>query len=265
MAPEVTTQREIQEQSIKARKHELFVDDSIQTGPRKRFHEYLRETPPTPLSKSVRMMLWGTAVPIVLVFLGALLTTTKRSTAKPPAGLIIPAQIRSPAAPAKPPARSPAPSSDSQQIAKRSEPPAPAPGSSPSEEKPKTKKVRKNRKPKPEGKSPSGDANKTVEVAKSGGTEKKATEPAGAPPSQAQAGKSEAESKDKPRTEATKTNDGGGKTNTAAATPAPVPEKPKRASLFKKKKPPVYTYPKRESEKKVEDTKPNNPVDNGSR
>jgi hypothetical protein len=72
MAPDPSDQR-TQEQSIKARKHELFeVDQSSDalSGPRRSFQECLRETPADPLSTPLKALLWtvGTTVILLLVF-----------------------------------------------------------------------------------------------------------------------------------------------------------------------------------------------------
>src|SRR4051794_32744722 len=94
MAAEGTTQREMQEKSIKARKNELFVNGEVDppAEPRQTFHQCLKETPAAPLSKNVKLMLWGSAAPVVLLFLGSLLAVNKSSSsqAKAPEGLIVP-------------------------------------------------------------------------------------------------------------------------------------------------------------------------------
>ena len=75
MAGEASAQREKQDQSIKARKNELFVEEqALQTGPRKKLRDYLKDTPAAPLSKNVKLSLWGSAVPVVLLFVAALLS-----------------------------------------------------------------------------------------------------------------------------------------------------------------------------------------------
>src|SRR3954449_9375731 len=92
MATETSTsnQREKQEQSIKARKKELFVpDEPVATGPRKSLREYLRETPAAPLSKNTKLMLWGSAAPVLLLFLGAVATGKGRDI-KTPACMVVP-------------------------------------------------------------------------------------------------------------------------------------------------------------------------------
>lgn len=65
---------EQQDQSIKARKRQLFEepahgDDHPAVRP---FAAYLRDTPPAPLSGGVRATLWAVGVVVVLLFLAAL-------------------------------------------------------------------------------------------------------------------------------------------------------------------------------------------------
>jgi hypothetical protein len=83
MIREASAQREKQEQSIKARKNELFLEEEVEeSGPRKRLRDYVKETPAAPLSKNVKLTLWGSAAPVVLLFVLALLA--RRSHFKPP-------------------------------------------------------------------------------------------------------------------------------------------------------------------------------------
>jgi hypothetical protein len=107
MIREASAQREKQEQSIKARKNELFVEEEVeQSGPRKRLRDYVKETPAAPLSKNVKLMLWGSAAPVVLLFVAALLA--RRSHFKAPEEMVIPVRQSAPAyaiqSGAKPPA-----------------------------------------------------------------------------------------------------------------------------------------------------------------
>ena len=61
------------EQSIKARKSELFQGNPAPIlSPLKPFPDYLRDTPPTPLTKTTRVVLWTVAVMVGLLFLIAL-------------------------------------------------------------------------------------------------------------------------------------------------------------------------------------------------
>lgn len=70
-----------QEQSIKARKHELFAPESP-SGPRRQFAEYLREAPPAPLSSFQKASLGAVGVLVALLFLAAILTVPGHSHAK---------------------------------------------------------------------------------------------------------------------------------------------------------------------------------------
>ncbi|MDR3632742.1 MAG: hypothetical protein P4L84_02840 [Isosphaeraceae bacterium] len=81
MAPETPASRETQEQSIKARKHELFQPEAAtgaSTGPRKTVKEYLRDTRPVPLAAGAKAGLWVAAALVLLLFLAALLTSGSR-------------------------------------------------------------------------------------------------------------------------------------------------------------------------------------------
>jgi hypothetical protein len=96
MIREASAQREKQEQSIKARKNELFVEEEVeQSGPRKRLRDYVKETPAAPLSKNVKLMLWGSAAPVVFLFVAALLG--RRSHFKAPEEMVIPVRQSAPA------------------------------------------------------------------------------------------------------------------------------------------------------------------------
>ena len=71
MAPEPRTQ----EQSIKARKHQLFEDDLVvATGPRRSFKDCLRETPADPLSTPLKALLWTLGTVVILLLVAALAT-----------------------------------------------------------------------------------------------------------------------------------------------------------------------------------------------
>ncbi|AMV40324.1 hypothetical protein [Planctomyces sp. SH-PL62] len=75
-----------QEISIKRRGNELFVQDSAASGgPVKRFSEYLRETPATPLPGWVKAALWALALVAALLFAAALWRLVNRPTPRPPA------------------------------------------------------------------------------------------------------------------------------------------------------------------------------------
>lgn len=71
MAPQAPRE---QEQSIKARKREIFEEEESSFGPRKPFAEYLAKTEATPLSTAQKATLWGVGALVVLLLLGALLT-----------------------------------------------------------------------------------------------------------------------------------------------------------------------------------------------
>lgn len=81
MAPETPKRRESEEQSIKARKKELF-DEQVRevsvSGPRKPPSVYLQQTPALPLSTGVKTTLWIVGVIVVLLFLAALMTRGAR-------------------------------------------------------------------------------------------------------------------------------------------------------------------------------------------
>jgi hypothetical protein len=89
MAPDSPHQR-TQEQSIKARKHQLFEDDEpLDAGPRRSFRECLRETPAEPLSTPVKALLWTLGVIVVLLLVAALLTAShKKPKPKPVTALL---------------------------------------------------------------------------------------------------------------------------------------------------------------------------------
>jgi hypothetical protein len=74
MAPK---HHETQEQSIKARKHQLFEADTpaAASSSSRPFHEFLRTTPAAPLSGLTRTLLWIAAAVVVLVLIAALLKT----------------------------------------------------------------------------------------------------------------------------------------------------------------------------------------------
>jgi hypothetical protein len=68
--------RESQDQSIKARKHELFEDEQhgSQQGPLKAFSEYLEETPAAPLAGSDKAVLGAVGTLVLLLFFAAIST-----------------------------------------------------------------------------------------------------------------------------------------------------------------------------------------------
>jgi hypothetical protein len=72
MAPEMPRE---QEQSIKARKREIFEEEQRDAGPPRRpFSEYMAKTPPAPLSAGQKAALGAVGALVVLLLLAALLT-----------------------------------------------------------------------------------------------------------------------------------------------------------------------------------------------
>jgi hypothetical protein len=77
---------EPQDQSIKARKRQLFEEPQTDSAPTiKTFDAYLRETPPFGLSPGVKAALWVVGVLVVLLFLLALFGPRRLHRAKPTA------------------------------------------------------------------------------------------------------------------------------------------------------------------------------------
>jgi hypothetical protein len=78
MAPEP---QRTQEQSIKARKRELYEDDEpldASTGPRRSFRDCLRTTPADPLSIPLKALLWVMGTLVILLLLAALATSGQK-------------------------------------------------------------------------------------------------------------------------------------------------------------------------------------------
>lgn len=80
-----------QEQSIKARKRDLFDADipssTTPIGPRRSFLDLRKETPADPLSPLVRALLWTVGTVVVLLLVAALATGgPKKPRPKPVAG-----------------------------------------------------------------------------------------------------------------------------------------------------------------------------------
>src|SRR5689334_5935354 len=76
-----------QEHSIKARSHELFVEEapvgsSMATKP---FHVYLRETPAHPLSPAIKVIFWVLGLVVAGLFLLALWRVSQRHAGRPKA------------------------------------------------------------------------------------------------------------------------------------------------------------------------------------
>jgi hypothetical protein len=244
MAGEASAQREKQDQSIKARKKELFVEEqALETGPRKKLRDYLKDTPAAPLSKQVKLSLWGAAVPVVLLFVAALMSP--RSVAKAPDEMIIPAHAK-PAPPTltrRSDDKPLAPAVDSKPADRKDEAAANTDKPPQEKEKPKKKPTKKKGKPK-----------ETVVVQNADGDKAKSDEPAdkdkgdkaGDSKRKPQTGSSASDSKDKSKDKMAANDD--------AKTKSATPEKPKQraAPIFKKKKPEVRTYPKRDGDKKAD-------------
>jgi len=243
MAGEASAQREKQDQSIKARKKELFVEEhALQTGPRKKLRDYLKDTPAAPLSKNVKLSLWGSAVPVVLLFVAALLSP--RSVAKAPDEMIIP-QHAKPAPPSltrRSDDKPPSPAVETKAGDRKND--VAANGDKPPQEKPKKKKPsKKGNKPK-----------ETVVVQNTEGDKANGDEPTDKDKDK---DNKSGDSKKKPNT----ASSGSGSKDKMAGTQdakskSATPEKPRKQapSIFKKKKPEVRTYPKRnmEGEKKAD-------------
>jgi hypothetical protein len=71
---------ETQEQSIKARKHQLFEPDApaFEVGSGRSFRDFVRTTPAAPLSGLTRAALWAAGVVLALVAVAALIKTFGR-------------------------------------------------------------------------------------------------------------------------------------------------------------------------------------------
>ena len=77
-----------QEHSIKARSHELFVEDAPANpaGATKPFQVYLRETPAYPLSPGIRAIFWVVGIIVGALFLMAIWRVTHRQAVRPRTG-----------------------------------------------------------------------------------------------------------------------------------------------------------------------------------
>ncbi len=76
-----------QEHSIKARSHELFVEETP-IGPARAtrpFRDYLRETPALPLSGGIKAIFWVVGIIVGVLFLLAIWRASNRLGGKPPA------------------------------------------------------------------------------------------------------------------------------------------------------------------------------------
>ncbi len=80
-----------QEQSIKARKHQLYdADIPVDTGPRRSFQECLRTTPADPLSTLVKALLWTVGTIVILLLILALATSGPKSPKPKPVSGFVP-------------------------------------------------------------------------------------------------------------------------------------------------------------------------------
>jgi hypothetical protein len=77
-----------QEQSIRARKEQLYEEDEAPKAEAaakatKPFEVYLREVPATPLSATTKLILWSVGAVVVLLLIVTLLRTTGRQPTAP--------------------------------------------------------------------------------------------------------------------------------------------------------------------------------------
>jgi hypothetical protein len=77
-----------QEHSIKARSHELYVEETpvVPAAVTKPFKVYLQETPAQPISPGIRALFWVMGVVVGLLFLVAIWRVSHRHGGRPPAG-----------------------------------------------------------------------------------------------------------------------------------------------------------------------------------
>ena len=92
MAPEPSR---TQEQSIKARKNDLFeVDRPLgDAGPRRSFRDYLKTTPAEPLSNLLKALLWTLGTVVVVLLIIALATGGPRKPKTKPRASLAPASV----------------------------------------------------------------------------------------------------------------------------------------------------------------------------
>ncbi len=87
MPPDPPPQR-TQEQSIRARKHQLFEsDDLADHGPRSTFPELVRQTPAAPLSPVIKGALWTVGALVILLLIAALATSGNRKPRPKPVAI----------------------------------------------------------------------------------------------------------------------------------------------------------------------------------
>ncbi len=81
-----------EEQSIKERARLIYEDEPIASGPstpRKPFSEYLKETPPTPLSGMVKAILYALGIVVTLLLIAALVKGPKSKTPQNKTSMIL--------------------------------------------------------------------------------------------------------------------------------------------------------------------------------
>jgi hypothetical protein len=86
MAAEKPTRPESEEQSIKARKHEMFEEEQRSaepSGPKKPAQVYLRSTPAAPLSTGVKAILWVVGAIVLLLLVAAVFTRGRSGKGRP--------------------------------------------------------------------------------------------------------------------------------------------------------------------------------------
>jgi hypothetical protein len=247
MPREASAQREKQDQSIKARKNELFVGEQVeeQTGPRRTLRDYLKDTPAAPLSKNEKLSLWGSAVPVVLLLVAALLSQGNRSVAKAPTEMIIPSRAMPPASPSlasRSDEKPPAPAGEAKAEQKKDE--ASAKSDKPPQKKPTNKKKKGKSKPKDTAVVQNTEGEKATGNESKDKTDDQGTDNKGG------------DSKKKPNNASSdsgsKSKSGAGKDDKGkSATPTP-PKKRAAPILVKPKKAYNPAYPKPDREKKTD-------------
>jgi hypothetical protein len=81
-------QNRTQEQSIKARKSDLFEEEPVAAlGSHRTFQELLRETPAQPLTPGLKALLWTVGVIVILLLIAAFATIGKKPKPKPQTSL----------------------------------------------------------------------------------------------------------------------------------------------------------------------------------
>jgi hypothetical protein len=270
MAPEMQPHRETQEQSIKARKTELFEEESRdgEGGPVRPFRAYLETTPAAPLSLGVKASLWSAGVLVGLLFVAG--AAGGKTRAKVPEGLVLPVNARpstiasiQPASALKPtvtpskvdkPKNQPRASDDKKNQDKKAKDKK-AKEKKPKDKKPKTDAVAKAGPPKPGQPNPNPDPSRPQKPENLSATT--APNPAPAPNPKTGAQARDAATRPDSAAKPGATSNAGSSTASSNSPPdqdtSKEPAKKKVSTgLFKKK--PAYNpvYPKREAVKKKE-------------